>query len=157
MNELKNSFIRNKIHPEKGVYKCLGDDYVHPIKVRLENFGLATNLYVDIFANKFQQKKHNTIKQTISLESSRVLSNTSYDRCWSNYSINNLAVLANQLGGFGPADFKKYFSFLNFRTESFQKLHYYCEDNVGKILQNLAKVSMTRKLNLERRLSNKFF
>ena len=144
-------------HPVKNKYKCLGDNYLDPLKVRFENCGLGTNMYIDIFSNPFQRKVKNRIKKTLSVESPRIMKGTKWDNCWSNYSINNQAVLANQLTGFRPADFKKYFSFLNFKTESFGKLHFYCEDNVGKELLKLSKESMNRKLQEERKLCLKYF
>ena len=76
---------------------------------------------------------------------------------WSNFEINVLAVISNQLNGFGPADFKKYFSFLNFRTESFEKLHFYCEDKIGKSLLEVCAQSMSRKIEVEWDLSRKHF
>ena len=61
------------------------------------------------------------------------------------------------MNGFGPTDIKKYFSFLNFRTESFQKVHYYCEKNVGSVITELSQEFMDRKRQVERELSIKHF
>ena len=87
------------------------------------------------------------------MQSQRVRTSSNYQKEWNNYQINNLAVRANQLSGFGPYDFNKYFLFLSFDTSSFNKLHYYCEDKVGVIIQKLRDESMTRQLKKERALS----
>ena len=62
VNEWKTAFIRGKNHPRKYIYKCLGDDYLNPVKVRYETYGLATNVYVEIFTNIFQRRS-NKIKK----------------------------------------------------------------------------------------------
>ena len=58
---------------------------------------------------------------------------------------------------FNPRDFKKNFAFLNFRTESFEKLHSYCEDKIGKSLLEVCAQSMSRKIAVEWDLSRKHF
>ena len=78
------------------------------MKVRFENYGLATNMHIDIFPNTFQRKDKNKIKKTISVESPKIKEykeGKDKIKTWSNYSINSQCILANQLTGFGPEDF----------------------------------------------------
>ena len=91
------------------------------------------------------------------MSASKVKESNNYDQSWSNYEINNLTVLANQQTGFGPADFKKYFSILNFKSNSFHQIHNWCEDKVGSVLVNLAKKSMANKMKIEREKSYNYF
>ena len=67
VDKWKKSFISRNNHPRKSIYKCLGDNYLDHVKVRYENFRLATNVYVDILPNKFQEKS-SEIKKTITMK-----------------------------------------------------------------------------------------
>ena len=72
VNSWKDSFVRKKVNQSQqinqsiNVSKRLGQDYIDPVKVRFESYGLATNVYVDIFANLYQRHT-NKIKKTITM------------------------------------------------------------------------------------------
>ena len=152
---IKNSFIRKKTHPgeaenrkraRESAYKRLGDNYIDPIDVRYESYGLATTVFVDVRNNQHQHRRLLGIKNTYVCNPIETKSPSGSKNKWSNYEINNLAVLANHCSGMGGRDFKKYFSFLKLNTKSFHKLHDYVEDYVGKVLVSVTQQSMRNKL-----------
>ena len=153
----KNSFIRRKNHPKKAVYKSLGDDYIHPVDVKFVTYGLATSIHVDARHNDHQCKSKKEVKNTYSMNAKQIKNRSGQHRKWSNYEINNLAVLANHACGMGAADFKKYFSFLQLQITNLHHLHSYVEDFVGATLIDVSERSMRKKLLEEVKMSTPFF
>ena len=118
MQKLKLSFIRKETHPgnvirkRESTYKKLGDNYIDHLDVRFESYGLASTVYIDVKNNPHQHRGIDELKTTFVAKAIEINDPSASQRNkWSNYELNNLAVLANHTSGMGSRDFKKYFSF----------------------------------------------